>query len=204
MNIISCYPCRWFKTVYLCVSKAAHWDLFVPEALVDRAGVVQAEVWQRPAEICLMFLPCRAVTRAGSFTGLEWPRPSCNTHKEDVSSTKYSQIPNYPQKTSLNIIADCTWASQLQPHAYTSPVLDKARMCSQPTAMSSMKMPSRAGMICGRLWFFSMGSGRPIRRSVKTYTHIRALSTSQRSFEKHSFTMEIFFWEKNWFRLESK
>lgn len=68
----------------------------VPEALVDRAGVVQAEVWQRPAEICLMFLPCRAVTRVGSLTGLEWPRPSCNAHKEDTSSTKYSLILKYP------------------------------------------------------------------------------------------------------------
>lgn len=61
-----------------------------------------------------------------------------------------------------------TWASQLQPHAYTSPVLDRAKMCSQPTAMSSMNTPSKAGTICGRLWFFSMESGRPIRRSVKT------------------------------------
>lgn len=87
-------------------------------------------------------------------------------------------------KSQCSISADFTWASQLQPHAYTSPVLDKARMCSQPTAMSSMNTPSKAGIICGRLWFFSMASGRPIRRSVKTYTHIRAVLTSQRCFWK--------------------
>lgn len=49
----------------------------IPEFLVEVDGVVQAELWQRPADICLMFFPCRAVTSVASFTRLECPRPSC-------------------------------------------------------------------------------------------------------------------------------
>lgn len=50
---------------------------FVPEVF-EVEGVVQAELWQRPAEICLMFFPCRAVISVASFTGLQCPRPSCS------------------------------------------------------------------------------------------------------------------------------
>lgn len=134
-----------------------------------------------------MFLPCRAVTRMGSLTGLEWPRPSCNTKKKTKDQTIKLLSSNY---FSVNHWSDSsTWASQLQPQAYTSPVLDKARMCSQPTATSSMNTPSRAGMICGRLWFFSMASGRPMRRSGKTQT-LWAVRTSPKCTVKVSFMMK--------------
>lgn len=51
----------------------------VPEFFIEVEGVVHAELWQRPAEICLMFLPWRAATSVGSFTELVCPRPSWNT-----------------------------------------------------------------------------------------------------------------------------
>lgn len=52
----------------------------VPEVFIEVEGVVHAELWQRPAEICLIFLPWRAVISAGSFTKLECPRPSWKKH----------------------------------------------------------------------------------------------------------------------------
>ena len=59
----------------------------VPEFFIEVEGVVHAELWQRPAEICLMFFPWRAVTSVGSFTGLECPRPSWDTHKRQHSAS---------------------------------------------------------------------------------------------------------------------
>lgn len=50
----------------------------LPGALGGTGGAVQAALWQRPAEICRMFFPCRTVTRVGSRTWLVWPRPSWN------------------------------------------------------------------------------------------------------------------------------
>lgn len=58
------------------------WTKFVPE-FFEVEGVVQAELWQRPAEICLMFLPCRAVMSVGSFTGLQCPSPSWSQPSND-------------------------------------------------------------------------------------------------------------------------
>lgn len=52
----------------------------LPEFLVEVDGVVHAELWQRPADICLMFFPWSAVTSVASFTRLECPRPSCKSH----------------------------------------------------------------------------------------------------------------------------
>lgn len=40
----------------------------LPGALGGTDGAVQAALWQRPAEICRMFFPCRTVTRVGSRT----------------------------------------------------------------------------------------------------------------------------------------
>lgn len=48
-----------------------------------------------------------------------------------------------------------------------SPVEDRARTCSQPTATSSMNRPSRDGTTWGLDLFFSIESGRPIRRSER-------------------------------------
>lgn len=59
----------WIQSVFLCLH----------EFFTEVGGVVHAELWQRPAEICLMFFPWRAVMSVGSFTGLECPRPSWNT-----------------------------------------------------------------------------------------------------------------------------
>lgn len=56
----------------------------VPEFLVEVDGVVHAELWQRPADICLMFFPCRVVTSVASFTRLECPRPSCKSHQDKM------------------------------------------------------------------------------------------------------------------------
>lgn len=58
-----------------------------------------------------------------------------------------------------------TCPSLLQPQAYTSPVEDKASTCSQPTAMSSMNIPSRDGTTWGLDLLFSIESGKPIRHS---------------------------------------
>lgn len=55
---------------------------FVPEVF-EVEGVVHAELWQRPAEICLMFFPCRAVISVGSFTGLQCPSPSWSQHDNE-------------------------------------------------------------------------------------------------------------------------
>lgn len=48
-----------------------------------------------------------------------------------------------------------------------SPVEERASTCSQPTAMSSINSPSRDGTTWGQDLFFSMESGRPIRRSKR-------------------------------------
>lgn len=47
-----------------------------PGALGGTGGAVHAALWQRPAEICRTFFPCKTVTRVGSRTWLVWPRPS--------------------------------------------------------------------------------------------------------------------------------
>lgn len=47
-----------------------------PGALGGTGGAVQAALWQRPAEICRTFFPCKTVTRVGSRTWLVWPKPS--------------------------------------------------------------------------------------------------------------------------------
>lgn len=57
----------------------------VPEFLVEVDGVVHAELWQRPADICLMFFPCRVVTSVASFTRLECPKPSCKSHRDKIA-----------------------------------------------------------------------------------------------------------------------
>ena len=44
-----------------------------------------------------------------------------------------------------------TCPSELLPQAYTSPVDDKASVCSAPTAMSSMKIPDSTGTCWGLL-----------------------------------------------------
>lgn len=44
-----------------------------------------------------------------------------------------------------------TCPSELLPQAYTSPVDDRARVCSAPTAMSSMKIPDSTGTCWGLL-----------------------------------------------------
>lgn len=67
--------------VYMCCQTAR-----VPEFFIEVEGVVHAELWQRPADICLMFFPWRAVMSVGSFTGLECPRPSWNTHTHTDST----------------------------------------------------------------------------------------------------------------------
>lgn len=41
-----------------------------PGALGGTGGAVHAALWQRPAEICRTFFPCRTVTRVGSRTWL--------------------------------------------------------------------------------------------------------------------------------------
>lgn len=56
----------------------------VPEFFAEVDGVVHAELWQRPADICLMFFPCRAVMSVGSFTRLECPRPSWTSHRDET------------------------------------------------------------------------------------------------------------------------
>ena len=53
--------------------------VWIPEIFSEVEGVVHAALWQRPAEICLMFFPWRAVMSVGSFTWFECPRPSWNT-----------------------------------------------------------------------------------------------------------------------------
>lgn len=47
-----------------------------PGALGGTGGAVHAALWQRPAEICRTFFPCKTVTRVGSRTWLVWPKPS--------------------------------------------------------------------------------------------------------------------------------
>lgn len=48
----------------------------VPGARGGTGGAVHAALWQRPADICWMFLPCKALMRVGSLTWLVWPKPS--------------------------------------------------------------------------------------------------------------------------------
>lgn len=59
------------KNVFMCRKNES-----VPEFLIEGEGVVHAELWQRPAEICLTFLSLSSVISVGSFTGFECPRPS--------------------------------------------------------------------------------------------------------------------------------
>ena len=58
----------------------------LPGALSGTHGAVHAALWQRPAEIWLMFFPCRAVASVGSRTWLVCPSPSC-TDKHNHSHT---------------------------------------------------------------------------------------------------------------------
>ena len=46
---------KWSACVRVCVCHGVSMVLCVPEALAE--GVVHAELWQRPAEICRMFFP---------------------------------------------------------------------------------------------------------------------------------------------------
>lgn len=71
--------CFSFQIVFALMQKPV-----VPEFLDEVDGVVHAELWQRPADICLMFFPCRSVTSVASFTRLECPRPSCKSHRDKM------------------------------------------------------------------------------------------------------------------------
>lgn len=72
-NICECI-CSWIIAASICRA------VCVPEFFIEVEGVVHAALWQRPAEICLMFFPFRAEMSVGSFTGLACPRPSWNTN----------------------------------------------------------------------------------------------------------------------------
>lgn len=70
-------------------------NCFLPGALGGTGGAVQAALWQRPAEICRIFFPCRTVIRVGSLTWLVWPSPSWQFVTDGKGTKKNQQLWKY-------------------------------------------------------------------------------------------------------------